>query len=406
VRLAFVVQRYGADVVGGAERAAREIATRLAARGHDLEVVTSCAVSYVDWADAYPPGVVDDDGVRVHRLPVRTARDPLLFGPLNARVPGGNRQTALHVQRDWLRMQGPELDGLDDWLRARAGDFDAIAFLTYLYWPTVTGLRAVAGVTPTVLHPFAHDEPPFYLSVFESPFHLADGYAFLTEEEEALVRRRFRIVGPSVVTGLGTELEGEPASGAVGALRRRLGLGDRPYLLFVGRVDASKGAVELVDFYGAYRRRHADAPPLVVVGDPVTPLPRTRDVIVAGSVDEATKNAAIAGCAAFLVPSYFESFSIVLIEAWARARPALVQARCDVLVGQARRSGGAIPYRGFAEFEAALERVLGDQGLARSLGEAGRNYVEARYRWDAILDRYEGLLTEVIGARAAVQPRG
>jgi glycosyltransferase involved in cell wall biosynthesis len=107
----------------------------------------------------------------------------------------------------------------------------------------------------------------------------------------------------------------------------------------------------------------------------------------------------------FLVPSYFESFSIVLVEAWARARPALVQARCEVLVGQARRSGGAIPYRGFAEFEAALERVLADRELARRLGEAGRRYVEARYRWDAILDRYEGFLAEVIGTRAGVQPR-
>jgi glycosyltransferase involved in cell wall biosynthesis len=391
-----VVQRYGHDVVGGAERAGREMASGLAARGHEVDVATSRAVSYVDWADAYPPGVEELEGVRVHRLGVREARDPVRFGPLNARVPGGNRQTAFHVQREWLRMQGPELVGLEDWLRERAGRLDAVAFLTYLYWPTWAGLRAVAGVVPTVLHPFAHDEPPFYLSVFDPPFHLANGYVFLTEEEEALVRRRFEVSGPSVVTGLGTEMDVALPPGAVDAFRRRFGLGNRTYLLYVGRVDASKGAVELVDFYAAYRRRHADVPPLVVLGDPVTPLPRERDVIIAGSVDEGTKDAAVAGCTLLVQPSYFESFSIVLVEAWARSRPALVQARCDVLVGQARRSGGAIPYRGYAEFEAALERVLGDPDLARALGENGRRYVETRYRWDSILDGYEALLDELV----------
>jgi glycosyltransferase involved in cell wall biosynthesis len=395
MRLAVVVQRYGHDVVGGAERAGREMATGLASRGHDIDVVTSRARSYVDWADSYPAGIEEIDGVRVHRLGVRAARDPVLFGPLNARVPGGNRQTALYVQREWLRMQGPELVGLEDWLIERAAGFDAIAFLTYLYWPTWAGLHAVAGTVPTVLHPFAHDEPPFYLSVFDLAFHLADAYAFLTEEEEALVRRRFEIEGPSVVTGLGTDLDDAPPPGAIAEFRRQYGLRDRPYLLYVGRVDASKGAVELVDFYAAYRRRHPDAPALVVLGDPVTPLPRARDVIVTGSVDEPTKDAALAGCTVFVNPSYFESFSIVLVEAWARGRPALVQARCEVLAGQARRSGGAVPYRGYAEFEAALEKVLAEPEFAAALGTNGRRYVETRYRWDSILDRYERLLASV-----------
>ena len=395
MRLAFVVQRYGLDVVGGAERAGREMAEGMAARGHEVDVVTSRALSYVDWADSYPPGVEELNGVRVHRLGVRTARDPVLFGPLNARVPGGNRQTALHLQREWLRMQGPELDGLEDWLRERAGGVDAMSFLTYLYWPTWAGLHAVAGTVPTVLHPFAHDEPPFYLSVFDPAFHLADGYVFLTEEEEALVRRRFELDGPSVVTGLGTALDDAPDPAAIAEFRRRFGLGDRPYLLYVGRVDASKGAIELVDFYTAYRRRHADAPALVIVGDPITPLPKERDVVVTGSVDEATKDAALAGCVVFVNPSYFESFSIVLVEAWARSRPALVQARCEVLAGQARRSGGAVPYRGYAEFEAALEKVLAEPDFAAALGANGRRYVESRYRWDSILDRYESLLASV-----------
>jgi glycosyltransferase involved in cell wall biosynthesis len=72
-----------------------------------------------------------------------------------------------------------------------------------------------------------------------------------------------------------------------------------------------------------------------------------------------------------------------------------VQGRCDVLEGHARRSGGAIAYRGFAEFEAALDLVLADPALRQGLGEAGRRYVERRYGWDRIITRYERFLERV-----------
>ncbi|HMC79524.1 MAG TPA: hypothetical protein VKO35_03155, partial [Acidimicrobiia bacterium] len=107
MRILFVVQRYGALVPGGAELAAREFATRLAARGHDTEVLTSCAVSYVDWANAYPPGTEALDGVLVHRLPVSEPRADRIFGPMHARVPFGRHRVPPFMQRDWMRVQGP-----------------------------------------------------------------------------------------------------------------------------------------------------------------------------------------------------------------------------------------------------------------------------------------------------------
>ena len=94
---------------------------------------------------------------------------------------------------------------------------------------------------------------------------------------------------------------------------------------------------------------------------------------------------------------------MVLLEAWAHRRPTSLQGRCDVLVGQARRSGGAIPYVGFAEFEAAVEMLVEDPALADTMGAAGRAYVEREYTWDTVLDRYEALLerTAEIGAPCA-----
>jgi glycosyltransferase involved in cell wall biosynthesis len=111
----------------------------------------------------------------------------------------------------------------------------------------------------------------------------------------------------------------------------------------------------------------------------------------------------MAGSLALVQPSYFESFSLVLVEAWALAKPALVQGRCDVLEGHAQRSGGGIPYRGFAEFEAALDLVRSDAGLAGALGRAGRRYVERRYAWDRIIARYEDFLERISAPVPAVR---
>ena len=393
MRLLYIVQRYGDEVAGGAERHCRQFATHLAARGHEVEVVTTCARSYLDWANAYPPGTTEADGVAVHRLPTGRRRDLRLFGPLNGRVTWGRKPVALHVQEEWMRAQGPDVPGLVPWLDAAAPRFDAVVFFTYLYATTRYGLPAVAGRVPTVLHPTAHEEPPLSLPLFDAVFRLPDAFAFSTEEERDLVQGRFRIAPPSAVVGIGFDLD---VTGEGARFRRDFGLGDAPYLVAVGRVDPAKGSDELFDYFVAYKARNPGPLRLVVVGEPVSTPPDHPGVVVTGFVDEAVKRDAVDGAVALVQPSYFESFSMVLAEAWAQGRPALVQGRCAVLDGQARRSGGALPYSGFAEFEAAVDLVVSDPALGHALGRAGRRYVEANLSWDVVLGRYEELLARVV----------
>jgi glycosyltransferase involved in cell wall biosynthesis len=389
VRLLFVVQRYGAEVAGGAEAACRDVATRLADRGHEVHALTSCAQSYVDWANVYPEGEVDLDGVTVHRLPVNRAREDRFFGPMNARAAHGHKPVPLYLQTEWMRLQGPELPGLTAWLTERAAGFDVVIFFTYLYYTTWAGLPVAAGLAPTVLAPTAHDEPPIYLPLFDFTFRLPTAFAYLTEEEESLVARRFRVRRPSGVVGLGVDLN---ATGDAAKFRARYGVGDRPYLLYVGRLDPGKGSDELYGFFTTYKARRPGPLALVVVGEPVKPLTPHPDVICTGFVDEATRTSATQGCLALVQPSYYESFSLVLAEAWAQSKPALVQGHCDVLVGQARRSGGAIAYHGFAEFEAGVDLLLEQPKLCTELGQRGRIYVQRRYSWDTVIDHYEHLL--------------
>lgn len=403
MRLLFVSVRYGSEFGGGAEGSCRLFATHLAARGHEVHVLTTRARDYQTWADEYPGGESILDSVRVHRLSVSKPRRLDQFGRLNGRVAWRERPASLLVQEAWMLAQGPCPDGFDEWLKVNSGQFDAASFFTYLYYPTWRGLQVCHGRVPTILHATAHDEPFFWLSIYERTLRLPTSYAYFTEEERDLVARRTGAPRPGRVIGIGTDFDDDDVDDE--QFREDWGLGDRPYLLYVGRLDPSKGVPELYDFFQAYKQRRPGPLALVLMGDRVLDFPDHPDIVLTGFVDDETKAGALAGCEALVVPSYFESFSMALSDAWVHRRPVLVQGHADVLLGQVRRSGGGLPYQGFAEFEAAVDLLAERPKLADELGERGRAYLEEHFTWDQVMDRYEALLHDTIRRRTIAARR-
>lgn len=393
MRLLFVVQRYGSEVLGGSELLARQYATRLAARGDSIEVLTSCATSYVDWANAYPAGDEQMDGVLIHRLPTQRTRVIRSFSDLCARIDNSPVQVAYHLQREWIRQQGPYLPEIGAWLALNSGRFDALLFVTYLYYTTWAGLPA--SRRPAILIPTAHEEPALELRAYDGVFRMADGFGFLTEEEAALVAARFQVQRPSRIIGAGIEV---PRLADPTAFRSRFGLGSRPYLVYAGRIDANKGATELYQFFIRYKLRRPGPLALVMIGEDIVQLPQHPDVVKTGFVSDQTKDAGLRGAELLVQPSLFESFSFVLAEAWAAGLPALVQGRCAVTAGQTRRSRGGLPYTGYPEFEASLDLLLLNPGLRQALGAAGSAYVRERYSWDTVLDACKELVSTVVNA--------
>ena len=333
----------------------------------------------------------------VQRFPVHVPRDYALFGAFNTRMVTGRGVRPLEVQQDWMHMQGPVALDLPRWLRQVARRFDVVVCFTYLYWTTYAAVEALAGVVPIVLHPTVHDEPAVHLSLFDQVFRAPDAFALSTPEEREVIRERFRFDPPGAIIGIGVEASpGDPQK-----FRDRYALGEQPYLLYVGRITDGKGVDQLFDYFVAYKERHADDPLRLVIlgGEPVIPIPERDDIIVTGFVDYELRDGAYAGALALVQPSYYESFSMVLTESFAHSRPALVQGHCLVLRGHAARSQAAVPYMGFAEFECAVEMLRDDAALADHMGRAGRDYVEANYTWDVVMDRYEELLART-AARA------
>jgi glycosyltransferase involved in cell wall biosynthesis len=390
MKILYSVQRYGEEIVGGSETACKLFAEQLVARGHEVDVLTSCALNYDDWADYYSPGVIEINGVRVIRLPVTQTRDAQHFSQLHEEIMSDVQHATFSEQHEWLFAMGPILDGQTRWLRANAENYDVVIFMTYLYPTTVFGLAATVGLVPTILQPTAHDEPPAYLSVYRTLFQMPDAFLFLTEEEKVLVRRIYNIDPVGEVVGIGMPIEQVATSGE--SFREAHGLGDDPYLLYVGRIDVFKGVSELIRYFTEFKGHRPSNMRLVIAGEKMMEIPVHEDVVCVGFLDDEMKQSAIAGSIALVQSSPFESFSIVLCEAWLQSKPVLVQGWSEVMVGQVRRSEGGLFYNGFAEFEGCLQLLHTQPDLASELGQNGNNYVRRMYEWSSVLDKIESTI--------------
>lgn len=363
MRIAVVVQRFGKEVIGGAERLAREVALRLAER-HRVEVWTTCALDYRTWANRYPAGRVTEKGALIHRYPTLRQRSWRRFGTFSALLYRFHKTLPTALQWMWLEAQGPYAPKLVEDLEKQSDQFDRFLFFTYLYFPTVRGLPPVGS--RAVLVPAAHREPAIRFAIYRKVFGEARAFVFLTAEERSLVHSLFPIESkPFRIVGLGVH-ERAPAGF------------DGGFLLYIGRIEKGKNCEEL------FRYVRRAGVPLVAAGPAQTPVPDWVDY--RGVVSETEKQDLLSNCRALVVPSRFESLSIVALEAWACGKPVIVNRRSAVLTGQVERSEGGLSYRNFGEFQEAFK------GVDRQMGLQGREYVRENYHWGRVLAAYEEIL--------------
>jgi glycosyltransferase involved in cell wall biosynthesis len=382
VKLAFVVQRYGAGIAGGSEGHCRQLAERLASR-HDITVLTTCARDYVTWENAYSPGEAVENGVRVIRFPVAHPRRLKAFADLSDEVFDGG--ASREREERWFRENGPETPALLDHLRAQGKSYDRVLFWTYRYYTSFFGLPLVAE--RAILVPTAEEDAAITLKVLADFFELPAGYLFLTPEEETLVSSRAgRPLGPAATIGIG--LDPEPLSAISRSPVDELGI-TSPYLLYLGRVDRNKGCDTLLEYFQEYTGSEVT---LVLAGPAKMQIPLHPRIRALGYVSDEVRRALLAHATALVVPSPYESLSIALLEGWNHARPALVNARCKVLAGQISRADGGLSYRSAAEFNEALTYLLSHPAEREAFGRQGLAYCDREYRWPTVLAKVEALL--------------
>jgi glycosyltransferase involved in cell wall biosynthesis len=388
VKLAFVVQRYGADIAGGSEMHCRQLAERLSTR-HEITVLTTCARDYVTWANAYPPGTTTEGGVRVQRFLVARTRHLKAFADLSDEVFDDFGSTP-EREVEWFRANGPDAPALLEHLRIHGGEYDLVLFWAFRYAPTFFGLPSVAD--RAILLPTAEEDPAVDLAVLPDFFAQPAGYLFLTPEEEMLVSTRAgRALQPSRIIGMGLEAESDlhPPRGVLNSL----GVPDE-FVLYLGRIDRNKGCATLLDYFQEFIEEGGRTT-LVLAGPSTLTIPDHPRIRALGYVADDVRRALLSSARALIVPSPYESLSIVLLEAWNHATPAVVNADCKVLQGQVRRASGGLYYRSSREFQEAMRWLLDNDAGRRELGERGLAYVNREYRWPTVLERVESLLQEV-----------
>jgi glycosyltransferase involved in cell wall biosynthesis len=425
LKIGFIVQRYGTEILGGSEYHCRLIAERLAPR-HQVDVLTTCAQDYITWANEYPEGTDRIRGVTVRRFANARTRDIHAFNRYSEWI--FNNSHSREDELEWLRQQGPWSPALLEYLERNQHQYDVLIFFTYLYSPTLLGMKVAPH--KSILVPTAHDEPAIRLDIYKELFSLPAGIAYNTEVERRFLTTHFSIRAIEEETvGCGVELpdaqaypyndtapEGEespeselhpdddasptfrPHLAKRGTVFRRRHRLHGPFALYGGRIDPGKGCEELIEYFSAYVKDGGDAT-LALMGVKLMPLPEEPFIRFAGRLSEQERLLALEAATIVVVPSPYESLSLLALEAFAVGTPVLANARSEVLVDHCIKSNAGLYYADRDEFGECLRLLVADARLRAALGANGREYVRTNYRWDVILAKYEKMFTKLKGRR-------
>ncbi len=380
MKLALVVQRYGLEINGGAELHCRWIAEHLK-KYAETEVLTTKALDYITWKNHFPADAETVNGVPVRRFPVTRTRRPEKFGRLQNQLLARAHSEAEELR--WLDEEGPRAPGLIDYIREHEAAYDYFIFFSYRYYHSYWGIRAVPR--KSILVPTAERDPVIGLGLFKDLFRMPRAFIYNSVEERRMINAVSQndcVFGD--VVGVGTEV---PAAPSAEAFRQKHGL-RLPYIIYLGRVDENKGCHKLFEYFIRYKKEAPSDLKLVLAGSTVMRIPSHPDIIYLGFLGEDDKFNALAGAELLVMPSYYESLSMVTLEAWAMGKAVLANALCDVLKGQCLRSNGGLFYENYPEFREGLSLLLGSPRLRHALGENGRKYFEDNYRWEVIEKKY------------------
>jgi glycosyltransferase involved in cell wall biosynthesis len=434
VRIAFVIHRYGPEIVGGSEHHCRLVAEHLAAQ-HTVDVLTTCARDSNTWKNEYSEGADRIRGVTVRRFRNSETRNPDAFAKYSDWLFSNDHSRAQEL--DWLRQLGPWCPGLIEFLRKNQQHYDVLVFFEYRYATTVLGLEVCPKRSILVPSSSAgsggDDEPAMHLEIYQDVFSRPAAILYNTENERRFLQGDFPDrASLEDVVGVGVDIpqhnpyprmpgnvEEEPASGdesaaaptagddepparafpshllARGAVFRRRHRLHGPLLLYGGRVEPGQGCEELLEYFSSYIEQGGEAT-LALLGVKLMSIPEDSHIRLAGLLmSDRERLQSLEAATVVACPSSHDGLGLLALESLSVGTPILANARNPVLVEYCVASNGGLYYADRDEFVSSLRLLLTDAGVRTSLGRSGREYVRRNYRWETVLGKYERVLAKV-----------
>jgi len=384
LKVAHVLLRF--DAPGGVETNVREVTRRLRAAGEEVEVYASDLYDEGRWErrSDYAPVV---DGVPVHRFAIRKRLVPGLTMPMMIGLIDALSESGADVIHAHSHRYGHVLEAA-----------------------AVAERLGIPLVVSTHYHPADRREPPLKRGLLRiqdvvfgmTAYRVAKALVVQTDREAALIRefaprRKLRTIAPGIDLGAWSTPDGD----------RPDGLGLPPeYFLFVGRVASNKGLPNLLE--AVARLDASSRRPLVLMGrdwgERAQLEGRARELGIfdllrfLGHVESPTTyRGVIRQARALVLPSEWEAFGLVLLEAMAAGTPIVATAVGGVPeVLDEGRAGRLVPYADSAALAEALRSVVANPAETNQLRAAASKRVLG-YDWSVTVDRHRALYREVTG---------
>ena len=397
--LAIVTPWFGEDLRGGAERQAYQVAARLAARGYPVEVLTTCCRAFEeDWGTNHlAAGSHREGDITVRRFAI-DRRNKILFDRINDELlslPAGSLRPGVdpvtHSATSIFVDDNINSDDLLTHLCEYRDTYHAFIFIPYLYGLTLRGLPLVAD--KAYLQPCLHDEAYAYLPQVEKLFRTARGLLFNSEGEARLAAKLYGpgVLSRSRVVGEGIELSAFKGEQLARVLPAQVE--GEQFISYLGRRCRTKNVDFLIEAYAEFKVRFPQSKLKLVLAGAGETSYAGEGVIDLGWVAEDVKAALLKHCLALFQPSRNESYSRVLMEAWAAGRPVAAHRECAATATAVERAHGGWTAGSVAEWVDLFAEVDSlDRHELNRIGERGRAYAARHADWDASINAYEEAL--------------
>lgn len=392
-KIGIIIPWYGVDARGGAETEANMLAHAFIGCGYEIEVLTTCVKSAAEdrGLNQLKSGVKDENGVTVRRFLV-DKRNVALFQESNTRIYNGKKIS----RADELDYCQNDINSIEmyEYIFKHKTEYETFIIMPYLYGVCINSAKYCAG--NYYVMPCMHDENYAHMMSVKSFLRDARGVFCLSYPEKELIcklhdvsKERIHVTGAIVDNSWDSRIDEN-------SFRKKYQIEGR-YILYAGRKDEGKKAYQLKDFFIRFMRNSGIKDLQLVYiggGDLEIPEEYRGAILDLGFVSSEDKYNAMAGAMVLCNPSYYESFSIVIMESWLAKRPVLVSTHCEVTKDFVKRTNGGLYFDNYPEFEECLNYFMNNVEVANEMALSGREFVKRHFAPEIVVNKIVKTIVE------------